>query len=236
MRRPLHGSRRRKLKLKRKTRRGRLYRNKQNGGSTSQPTFHIFIPSAGRTSVKRLLDSMKGQLKRGDAVTLVFDGKVAYEKSGFQPSWFDGFAATTTWKVHDPPIGKWSHGLANEYQEKLAPETTFVMHADDDDRYIPGAFNTLRSKCTNPECLYIARMRNKEGLVIPRDNGPFVYGNIGTPNGIIPFAKRDEAKWGLRHGGDLDYFLGLSSKVKCLEHIPDVIYEVLHDQGEASVS
>lgn len=214
-------------------RKRRTYKQKQRGGAAT-PTFHVLIRSGGRPSVKRMLDSLRPQLVAGDAVTLVFDGPAAFEKSGYSPSWIKGFHSKVNVITHPTNLGHWGHGIANEYQGKLAPETTFVMHADDDDQYLPGAFDILRKKCVNPECLYIARMRNKDGLVIPRDSGPLRFANIGTPNGIIPFSKRDEAKWGLHFGGDFNYYLGLSSKVKCIEHIIDVIYEVIHDQGEAN--
>jgi hypothetical protein len=179
-----------------------------------------------------MLDSLKGELQKGDAVTIVFDGKEAFNKSGFTDEWLNGFQSATKYIVHEQPLGFWGHAIRNEYQGKLEPATTFVMHADDDDRYKTGAFNILRSKCKNPECLYIAKMKVNKNTnnAVPRSNR-LEPGNIGTPNGIIPFSMRDVAKWEFNYGGDYAFYSGLASKVKCIERIDDIIYESMHNQG-----
>ena len=202
-------------------------RRKQRGGNT--PTFHILIPSIGRTSLKGMLDSLRPQLTQGDAVTVVFDGPDAKTKSGLMPAWTAGFAATVSIKVQDPPFRNWGHAIQNEWQTRLEPRTTFIMHGDDDDQYLPGAFDALRKVCTDPETLYITKMkyRTQPGLVIPRQSNSIVRDDIGTPNGIIPFAKAGEAKWGLYHGGDFAYYNSLKTKVSAVKFIPDIIYEVL---------
>ena len=150
-------------------------------------------------------------------------------KSGLTPDWTTGFAVTVSIKVQDPPFRNWAHAIQNEWQTHLEPTTTFVMHGDDDDQYLPGAFDTLRKACTDPETLYIAKMkyRTQPGLVIPRQDSAIVLHDIGTPNGIIPFAKAREAKWGLHHGGDFTYYNSLKTKVANVKFLPDIIYEVL---------
>ena len=229
------GGTRRKRKQKRSSRHRLSFRKtvRQRGGQSFVPTFHVFIPSGGRPSLKALLDSLKPQLKEGDAVTVVFDGEDAPKKASYTEDWLNGFVCSKKVIIHSPRINKWSHGIQNEYQNKISPETTFLMYADDDDTYMPDAFQNLRSKCVNPECLYIAKMtyasdRNK---IIPRDTS-IAFGNIGTPNGIIPFKDAFKSKWGMRYGGDFDYYNDLQSKVKCVEHIDSIIYLVGVDQGD----
>jgi glycosyl transferase family 25 len=199
--------------------------NNQEGGNI--PTFHIFIPSSGRVQLKELLDSLKNELKEGDAITLVFDGQEAHDKSGFNHSWFSDFKCARNIMIENPPMGNWSHGLANKYQSQLKPQTTYIMNADDDDIYIAGSFDKLREKCKDPECLYIAKMKitkNGQNRIVP-DQNIIMMANIGTPNGIIPFADVDKAKWGLRYGGDFDYYNDLQHKVKRIEYIDNIIYE-----------
>jgi hypothetical protein len=195
--------------------------------SGNTPTFHIFIPSGGRPELKEMLDSLKGELKEGDAITVVFDGKEAHTKSGFDDSWFSDYKCVTKMLVEEFNIGFWGHGLANKYQSTLTPKTTFIMNANDDDLYIAGSFDILRAKSTNPVCLYIAKIRitkDGENLVVPRTPA-IVEGNIGTPNGIIPFNDVDKAKWELRYGGDFDYYNNLQHKVQQIEYLDHIIYE-----------
>lgn len=205
------------------TRRVKRYR-----GGSNRPTFHILIPSIGRPTLKRMLDSLRNQLEPADAVTVVFDGPDAKLKSGINSEWINGFKAKVTIETQNPPFKNWGHAIQNEWQTKLNPRTTFIMHGDDDDHYLPNAFDALRKSCTDPETLYIARMRQRSipWARIPRGDS-IIRDNIGTPNGIIPFDKAGEAKWGVRHGGDFDYYNALKDRVKSVKFLPDVIYEVI---------
>jgi hypothetical protein len=208
-------------------RRKRTYKKRYLLKGGNVPSFHIFIPSIGRPTLKKLLDSLKPQLQQQDAVTIVFDGPEAAKK-GFTQDWLNGFICKTNVITHPVNINKWSHGIANEYLGKLTPETTFLMNADDDDFYTPNAFSILRQKCTKPQCLYIARMNlmSNPSKVYPDDTWEIRFENIGTPNGIIPFKEASKVKWGLRFGGDFDYYQALSKVVPCIEHIPEIIYTV----------
>jgi hypothetical protein len=217
-----------------RTRRARSSKT-QRGGSDIVPTFHIFIPSGGRPSLKNMLDSLKPQLKEKDAITIVFDGEDAPIKAQYTDTWLDGFICSKKVIVHTPRINKWSHGIQNEYQNKISPETTFILYADDDDTYMPNAFDILRAKCTKFNCLYIAKMTytSDKSKIIPKDTA-IVEGNIGTPNGIIPFRDAFKSKWGMRYGGDFVYYNDLKDKVECIEFLPDILYLVGPDQGDVA--
>ena len=218
-------------KIKKGSRRYKKRQRRQRGGAV--PTFHVVIPSGGRPSLKAMLDSLKPQLQSGDAVTVIFDGgEEARKKAGFTDKFMSGFTCKTATVDHTPRINKWSHGIQNAYQS-LPWGTTFVMYGDDDDTYTESAFATLRMKCTDPNCLYIAKMKyvSKPDIIPGGDNG-IRLGNIGTPCGIIPVNDVAKAKWGLCYGGDFDYYNELQHKVKKLEHLPDIIYTVGPEQGD----
>ena len=174
-------------------------------------TFHILIATAGRPSLRRMLDSLRGELAAGDAITVVFDGAGARERAGFAPDWLDGHAATTTIVEQVPNLGFWGHGIRNEYQGRLTPATTYIMHADDDDTYAPGAFAELRKLCVDPARLYFAKMLSKGG-VIPSQNQRIVQDDVGTPCGIVPCGIAAEAHWVSAYGGDGAYYIKLASK------------------------
>jgi hypothetical protein len=82
-----------------------------------------------------MLDSLKTELLKGDAVTIVFDGPSAKSKSGFKNSWLIGHLAKINSIEQTPALGYWGHGVRTKYQSILTPRTTFIMHADDDDLY-----------------------------------------------------------------------------------------------------
>lgn len=194
------------------------------------PSFHILIATAGRPTLKNLLESLKEELTENDAITIIFDGPGAKEKSGYDESWLSGHRSHHTVIVQDPNLGAGIGGepIRTKYQTLLKPETTYIMHADDDDEYIKGSFEKLRSVCTDPEFLYITKMNHSHdaNFVIPRQNRDIVYGDIGTPNGIIPFHSAGKVDWGMRYGGDFDYYNALSKEVKTVVFLDLIIYTV----------
>jgi len=196
---------------------------------SSVPTFHILIATGGRPSLKNLLDSLKDELAENDAITVVFDGPDAEKKSGFSEVWFQGHKSKHTMIIQDPNLGMAGHPVRTKYQTLLKPETTYIMHADDDDFYIKGSFDTLRNTCKSSDTLYIAKMNyaNDSKLVIPRQNKEIILGDIGTPNGIIPFHSAGKAVWGLRYGGDFDYYNTLKDAITNVVFLDNIIYTVI---------
>lgn len=204
------------------------YRNR------STPTFHILIATAGRPSLRNMLDSLKHELTTGDAITIVFDGHSAKSKAGISPEWLVGHKARITLIEQTPNLGFWGHGIRNAYQGHLSPECTFVMHADDDDVYVPGSFIQLRKLCVNPDTLYITQMErvhNQKGKareIIPSVNEMQLIklGNIGTPNGIIPRAIAQKGEWGNFYGGDWHYYNTVQESAANVVLLDTVIYTV----------
>ena len=153
-------------------------------------SFHVLITTIGRPSLHRMLDSLLPQLTENDHVTIVFDGVTPLPIAGHNIH------------IHHGPqaLGYWGHGIRNKYAS-LLEKTDFVMHADDDDVYTPGTFETLRRICVDPNLLYVTRMRISHNQLIP-DQPIVKENNIGTPNGVIPYEKNKQSHWDLRRGGD----------------------------------
>lgn len=198
--------------------------------TNNMPTFHILIATAGRQSLKRLLDSLKDELSEDDAITIVFDGAGAKEKSRYSKEWFSQHICKYTVIEQEPNLGAGIGGepIRTKYQTLLKPETTYIMYADDDDEYIKGSFKKLRGLCIDPDILYIAKMKYADdlNLVIPRQSNKIVFTDIGTPNGIVTFHSAGKAEWGMRYGGDYDYYNSLQYKVKRVVFLEEVIYMV----------
>lgn len=194
----------------------------------SKPSFHILISTSGKMSLYNMLSSLKNELTINDAITIVFDGEDAFLKSSFSYDWLEGHKSIINIIEQTPNLGFWGHGVRNKYQELLNPKTTFIMHADDDDIYVEGSFTKLRTACTDPNTLYIARcLVIKKNTLIPSQLQKIVKDDIGTPCGIIPFEIARHSSWGLRYGGDFDYYDNLQKYIKNIKFLNLVIYNVL---------
>ena len=191
------------------------------------PSFHILIACGGRKTLQRLLDSLTWQLEKGDAITIVFDGEHARAKSGYSDTWTINAPCSIFTYDQIPNLGAGigSEPVRSKYQSLLEKTTTYIMHADDDDIYLPGAFYKLKNLCKDPNNLYIAKMDNI-GTIVPSKKC-IEYCNIGTPNGIIPFSLANTVAWGPHRGGDFTYYNALQHKVKAVEWLDIVIYKVI---------
>jgi hypothetical protein len=198
------------------------------------PTFHILIATGGRNTLCNMLNSLKNELTNTDAITIVFDGDNAKAKSEISPEWFIGHKAHINIIEQSPNLGFWGHGIRNKYQNILYPKCTFIMHADDDDEYIPGSFDKLRKLCIDSKTLYIARMQRiskKDDIpvdIIPAINKSKLIelGNIGTPNGIIPTEIAQKGEWGNFYGGDWHYYNGVKDFANNIVFLDVIIYTV----------
>jgi hypothetical protein len=182
-------------------------------------SFHILIASIGRPTLQRMLNSLMAQLSEDDKITIVFDGFTEIPK-------FDFSVAKCKIRQFSEPekLGFWGHGIRNKYAS-LLDSSDFVMHADDDDSYMPEVFSELRNLCINTQTLYIAKMRLANKHIVPEGN--FIKLNhIGTPCGIIPYELNKTTLWKHRYGGDGLFYEELATKCKSVDYLPTVIYSV----------
>lgn len=181
------------------------------------PSFHVLLTSIGRPSLQRMINSLINQLHSCDHVTIVFDGITAI------PIDCSGASFQLHIVEQVPSLGYWGHGIRNTYAKKIQ-RTDFVMHADDDDIYLPGSFEKLRVLCKSPICLYIAKFKRKDGTIIPLQT--YVKeGEIGTPCGIIPFDLNPLGTWLPRRGGDGKFYETISRRAKFIKFLDLIIYE-----------
>lgn len=175
-----------------------------------------------------MLDSLKKELGPGDAITIVFDGPTAQAAAGWSESWKEGFTCAFATHVEPTSLGHWGHPLRTKWQTKLQPQTTFILHADDDDVYHAGFADKLRGDCKDPTTLYIAKLRDiDKGRLIPRKPS-IEFANIGTPCGIVPWALAGAGEWSIRLGGDMEYFKAVEQAAGPGKTVflPHLIYEV----------
>ena len=212
------------LKKNRRTRK----RKRMIGGKHAVPTFHVLIISVGRPTLKEMIDSLRHELKEGDALTIVFDGKSAKKNSTYSDEWTANMKCAIHVKEQIPGLKHWGHPTINKYIHTLQPETTFLMHADDDDTYIKGSFDILRTKCTDPNILYFTKMNyTSYPMIIPSlGTTMLIRNNVGKPNGIIPFKEAGKVAFGTGRTSDYEYYRDLQAKVKSVVFFDDITYTV----------
>jgi len=181
-------------------------------------TINILIATVGRSTLQRMLNSLVYQLNENDCLTIVYDGHK------FIPYFnISNFKCKVLQYFEPEALKYWGHGIRNKYAT-LLEKTDFVMHADDDDIYLPSALNTIRNNIIDWNTLYIYK------LFVNNLPHPIIHeikvGNIGTPCGIIPYNLNLRGVWGYIYGGDGMFYETLLSYEKNIKFFNDVIYSV----------
>jgi hypothetical protein len=183
-------------------------------------TFHIMIIASGKPCLLTMLNSLRDELTEDDAITIIFNGDGMFEKSTFNHRWLKGHDSTINIMKQPSPLHE--HELRNEYQMKLKKKTTFIMHANDDDMYLPGSFHELRIRCFAPHTLYIGKMYlSLFDMMIPLSKYP---NKVGFACGIIPFHKVGDALWTDEIYST--YYHELQQKVELVSFITTPIYQL----------
>jgi hypothetical protein len=133
-------------------------------------SFHIICTSLGRESLGRLINSFIGQLNENDFFTIISDNNHEYVESTLSD--FNFKCKLNHIKNLNGPEGKYGHPLLNRYMNTL--DGDFIMFADDDDKYVFDAFESIRN-------VVIEKWREfDEKIVI--DKYLQLIGNILRPN------------------------------------------------------
>ena len=173
------------------------------------PTFNVVLPTVGRASLRRMLSSLQTQLLPADCLTVIFDGGDAAVVAAFQ-SQLNSFLCRVDLIVEPQRLGAWGHNARTKHAPSLT-RRDFVVHADDDDYYAPGAFDVLRLLCVDRAVLYLThyydvRLRR---FVPDLFDHEVRVGNISTQCGIIPYDVNGKAVWAPVHGGDGMFYRAL---------------------------
>lgn len=143
-----------------------------------------------------MLDSICPQLQKQDYLTLIYDGPATEVILKTE--------ATVIQIVNSSPLGGHGHGSRTKWQNHLPGD--YMMNADDDDAYLPGAMDIVREHCTEHR-MYIFQMEYEEHLIPKRH--VLEYANIGTPCGVYPTDVL-LPPWPLEYGGDYTFYKELS--------------------------
>lgn len=172
------------------------------------PTLGIVVPTAGRASLRRTLESMAPQMRKGDRCLVVgdtLDGPLPHTEA---------IVADYPWCRYRPHAGKahtWGHEQINIGLRLVGGD--WVMCQDDDDIYVPDAFDAIRGVIAalhRPRPLLFRFRSYHNGIVYWDDYARAHYdlhrtvpeGHIGGHCLVTPNRPRRMAPRGLHYQGD----------------------------------
>jgi len=183
------------------------------------PTFNILVATIGRDTLEKLIESLVDQLTENDCLTIVFDNNTIREVNNVEK-----LKCKIIIINEENKLGYWGHGIRNKYAS-LLDKKDFILHADDDDFYLPNSFGKLRKECLNTNVLYITKIIKNNKFIIPSNRADIIIGNIGTPCGVIPYQYNIQGNWGYFYGGDGKYYVDLIKKIGGFIRLNIIIYK-----------
>lgn len=182
-------------------------------------SINVLLTTIGRNQLKDLmLPSLVNQLNENDYLTIVSDDNHDFVTMCINEF---NFKCNVNHIKNESPLGFWGHGSRTRHQNNLLGD--FIMNADDDDRYVDGAFDFIRNAVIDKETIYLFKVE-WYGNFSWRTKGVIEIGYIGTPCGVIPNTK-DLPHWPNIYGGDGMFYQSLCENRK-VEFIDYVIYKV----------
>jgi glycosyltransferase involved in cell wall biosynthesis len=116
----------------------------------------------------------------------------------------------------------WGHAARNQLM--LAARCDVLAFCDDDDHYLPGALDAIRTVGTRPDALHLYCMRYfdaESGSILGRER-IFECGHVSTQMVVVMRRKivKDQllARFGTRYEGDWDFIR------EAREHVNDVVW------------
>jgi hypothetical protein len=180
-------------------------------------SFNVLLTTIGREELKtKTLPSLVNQLNENDFLTIVSDANHSIVRDILNEF---SFKCVVNHVANPVALGHWGHGSRNKYQNLLLGD--FIMNADDDNRYVDGAFDFIRSVVSENK-MYIFRVQI-DSIVVWKD--PDVrMGNIDTACAVIPNT-RTLPDWDLVYGGDGYFYEKLSRQIP-YEFVDYIIYKM----------
>jgi hypothetical protein len=183
-------------------------------------SINVLLTTIGRPTLKNLMmPSLVNQLNENDYLTIVSDINHDFVSECINS--FD-FKCKVNHIKNEIQLGYWSHPSRTKYQNSLLGD--FIMNADDDDRYVDGAFDMIRNTTVDKDTIYLYKVQWDDNFSW-RTKGLIEIGWIGTACGVIPNT-HDLPEWAI-DGYDADgrFYQDLCKNRK-VEFIDYVIYKV----------
>lgn len=164
------------------------------------PRLSVIVTTTGRDSLPATLASIRAQrLVDGDEVLLVHDGE-----AGIQSiiAWDQARLPGQMIVLSAGPHRDW--GAAARTAGQVSAGGTHLLWQDDDDVYLPGAFDVIRREIANsPADILLFRLAYPDGKLLWRFPGVQVR-NVSTQMYVVPRAAH-LGRWGSHYQGDFEF-------------------------------
>jgi hypothetical protein len=164
------------------------------------PRLSVIVATTGRDTLPATLASIKSQrLIEGDEVLLVHDGKAG---TATVAAWDHAGLPGQMVVLSAGPHRDW--GAAARTAGQSMGKGTHLLWQDDDDWYLPGAFDVIRREIvTAPEEILVFRLVYPDGRVLWKDPA-IVWKNVSTQMYVVPRTAR-LGQWGPQYWGDFEF-------------------------------
>lgn len=167
------------------------------------PTLSIVIPTAGRPTLRRTLDSIAPQILPGDEVIVCGDTH-------------DGPLRVTEEIVADYPFVRyieldagghdWGHAQINAALDLASGD--YVLGQDDDDVFTPDAFACIRDRAlAYPGQPLMTQFQSYWGFVYWHTPGLIAQGHVGGHCLVVPNQPGMVGRFTARYEGDFDWIV-----------------------------
>lgn len=179
----------------------------------------VVVPTIGRPTLIKTLQSVAPQLEESDAIVVVSEGNDKNVRTIVRS--FSKHYTAPDWAYTYEFGQNWGHGNRN-YVLDHHVQTSHVWTIDDDDVATPTALASLRSQMNDSWAIFkmsFGEAHFANGLTIWRE-ARIQAGDIGTP---MIFAPLCEARFGLEYMGDCAYAYSLQAELGPPEWCEDVV-------------
>jgi glycosyltransferase involved in cell wall biosynthesis len=161
----------------------------------------IIVPTIGRNSLKHTLESISIQAETNVQILIVADG--IYPKSR---QLVESKGPPYTYhELSDGPHHDWG-ARARNFALALA-KTAYIAFMDDDDRYLPGAFQFIKAAIkVFPGHPFLFRMMHEKSIIWKTHE--LAVGNISSQMVVVPNDQRKLSRFTERYEGDYDFIKG----------------------------
>ncbi len=161
------------------------------------PTFSIIIPTIGRPALRQALESIMDQVGDHDEVILV----------GADTEFVRDEAALVGARVIPyPPAG--DYGYTERWIGITQAVCSHLVFLDDDDVYLPGAFDAMRAEIAQePDRPILFKMIAPWGEELWRDKGVLIEGDFGGAQFVCPNRPGKLGRYSTRYEADYDFII-----------------------------
>jgi hypothetical protein len=181
---------------------------------------NVVCTTIGRDTLPRLIESFIDQLSENDLFTIISDINHDYVSNVLKQYDFKCKMTHISNEGDSKGAGAYGHPLINKHLNNL--EGDFIMFADDDDRYVEGAFSFIKKTLKDKNKLYI--FKHKWGNTYAWNVKDFSRGNVGKCMCAIPNT-HNLPKFREDVLGDVCFFEEIGKEMD-YEFIDHVIYKV----------